>query len=976
MADDQSEPIPTSAARPSRFRLVVAVAIGILLFLFVFSSGLSRLYTDFLWFDRLGQSGVWTTILSTRVVLGAAFGFVFFAALYLNLWLADRLAPSMRDLGPEDELIERYQAAIGRHSGKLRFGISALFGFIAGANTSGNWQTYLLWANSQEFGWTDPLFDRDAGFYVFRLPFWSLLIDWAFASMIFVVLIVAAAHYLNGGIRAASSGTKVIAGVKTHLSALLFVMAMLRAGAYWLDRYDLVTTARGSFTGALATDVNIQLPALNLLVLISLFCGVLFLANLRRGGWGLPVMAIGLWFLSNIVVGGIVPAVYQRLRVDPVVSQREEPFIQRNMDATRFAYGLDADRLDRVDIVLDDTFTGDDISTYSDVFDQTLLFDPELASEAFDRDQAVRSFYQFAERLDVDRYMIDGELTPVIVGARGLDVTQSPVASNWENQHVAYTHGYGVVVAPGNPGRAQNVDYVVSGLGDDLTIDEAFAKDLEEPRVYYGEDFSGYAIIGATRDEVDFTTSANRTSLTRYEGSGGVPVSSFTRRAAYALRFQDFDFLISQFVDLDQSRVIYNRDIEDRVRELAPFLEFDANPYPVIADGRTVWVIDAYTTTEEFPYSQHQAGSTSFTNSTADLRLRLNYVRNSVKAVVDAFSGEVTFYVVDDTDPIITAYQGAFPELFTPMSEASDELVAHFRYPEDIFKVQTDVLSAYYVDDPVSFLQGDLAWDVAIQPSQASAATPAAQVPQRPQYLVTRLPGEEETEFVVQRGFVPVTGRSFNAVTGEATGETQRPELTAIIMGRSDPANFGELVLFQLPTSFVDAPDLVNSEIQKNPEISRQITLNGQEGSTVKFGEMQMLLVGDSVVFVRPFYLVADGANAKPELRFVIAVSGERIGLSQTLDGALRSVTSGGVTPPTVDPDTGEQTDPAPTGDLESLSVAELVNRIDQLLSDAETVEAAGDLTTAAQLRSEAIAAVGRLEVLLGIGDPVVAPEG
>ncbi len=968
MADDESVPSPRT--RPSRLRLVVVAAIGLLLLLFLFSSGLARLYTDYLWFDRLGQSSVWSTILSTRVLLGLVFGLVFFVALYGNLWLADRLAPTGRLLGPEDELIERYQAAIGRHSGKVRFGLAALFGLIAGANTSANWETYILWANDQQFGWSDPLFDRDAGFYVFRLPFWSFLIDWAFASMIFVLLIVAAAHYLNGGIRAAATGTKVVPRVKVHLSALLFVMALLRAAAYWFDRYDLVTSSRGSFTGALATDVNIQLPALNLLVLISLFCGALFLANLRRGGWGLPVMAIGLWFLSHVVVGGIVPAIYQRLRVDPVVSQREEPFIQRNMDATRFAYGLDEDRLDRIDIVLDDSFTGADINTYGDVFDQTLLFDPELASEAFDRDQAVRSFYQFADRLDVDRYMIDGELTPVIVGARGLDVTQSPVASNWENQHVAYTHGYGVVVAPGNPGQAQNVDYVVSGLGDDLTIAETFSRTLVEPRVYFGEDFGGYSIVGATRDEVDFTTSANRTSLTRYEGPGGVPISSLTRRMSYALRFQDFDFLISQFVDVGTSRVIYNRDIEERVRELAPFLEFDADPYPVIADGRTVWIIDAYTTTAEFPYSQHLVSSDSFVEP-ADLQGRLNYVRNSVKAVVDAYSGEVTFYVVDDGDPLIAAYQQAFPDLFTDDAEAPADIVAHFRYPQDIFKVQTDILSRYYVDDPVSFLQGDLAWDVAIQPAQA-ASTPALSIPQRPQYLVTRLPGEEQTEFVLQRGFVPVTGRSFNEVTGEATGEeTQRPELTAIMMARSDPANFGELVLFQLPTSFVDAPDLVNSEIQKNPEVSRQITLNGQQGSEVKFGEMQTLLVGDSVVFVRPFYLVAEGANAKPELRFVIAVSGERIGLSTDLEGALREVTVAGAPAPQELDDNGDPIAVEPSGDLGTLSVAELVNRIDQLLADAETADAAGDTTTAGLLRGEAIAAVGQLEILLGIADPL-----
>ncbi len=963
MADDVSEPTPT--ARPSRVRFIVAALVGVVLLLFLFSSGLARLYTDFLWFDRLELSSVWTTILGTRILLAVAFGVVFFVVLFANLWLADRLAPATRISSPEDELIERYQAALGRHAGRIRLGISLLFAVIAGINTSSQWQTYLLWANAQDFGRVDQLFNRDAGFYVFRLPFWSLLVDWAFASMIFVVLLVAARHYLNGGIRAAGAGTRVVPGVKTHLSLLLAFMAVLRALAYWLDRYDLVTTARGSFTGALATDVNIQLPALNLLVLISLFCGGLFLANLRRSGWGLPAMAIGLWFLSHVVVGGIVPAIYQRLRVDPVVSQREAPFIERNIEATRFAYGLDESRLRFVeDVVLDQELSSDELATYGDIFDQTLLVDPELASEAFARDQAERSYYQFESRLDVDRYLIDGQLTPVIVGARGLDTTQSPVANSWENSHVAFTHGFGIVVAPGNPGRAQNVDYVVSGLGD-LSIEEGFEAELDEPRLYYGENFGGYAIVGATRDEVDFPTTGNDTALTRYEGDGGVPVSSFTRRAAYALRFQDFDFLISQFVDVDQSRVIYHRDVEDRVREIAPFLDYDADPYPVIAEGRVFWVVDGYTTSAEFPYSQHRLTTGSFTSS-ADLASRINYVRNSVKAVVDSFTGDVTFYVVED-EPLIRAYQGAFPELFTDIADAPDSIRDHFRYPQDIFKIQTDMYGRYYVDDPVSFLQEDLAWGIATQPAQAANATVETTTPQRPQYLVTRLPDEGELEFVLQRGFVPLTGRRFNAVTGAQEEETQRPELTAIMYARSDPENYGELVLYELPPGLIDAPDLVNSEIQKNVDVSREVTLLGQQGSEVKFGDMQTLFVGDSVVFVRPFYLVAQGANAKPELRSVIAVNGDRIGLSSTLDGALRQVTTGA--PVTIEP--GE----VDTSAFAGLSVAELVQRVDRLLVDADAAEAAGDAATAANLRAEAIAAVGQLEVLLGVPNPVVTED-
>jgi uncharacterized membrane protein (UPF0182 family) len=939
---------------------VALIVVAALFVLFLSANGVASFYTDWLWFDHLGFGQVWSTVLGTRLLLALIFSVLFFVILWGNLYLADRVKPEFRPDSPEEDLVERYHAVVGAQAGKVRFGVAALFGLIAGANTSAQWQTWLLFRSGGDFGRVDPQFGRDVGFYVFRLPFWTFLVDWFFASLVLTLIVVAVAHYLNGGIRAAASSDRVSAAAKLHISILLAVLALLRAAAYYIDRFHLVTSTRGAYDGALATDVNIQLPALELLTLISLFCAVLFVANVRRPGWGLPAVAIGIWLVSHFVIGGIFPLIYQRVRVEPVESQREARFVERNIEATRFAYGLDDSRVQSVQLDYESGLTSEDIADYKDVLDNVPVVDPDLASEEVTRTEAGRQFYQFAPTLDVDRYEIGGETRPVVLSVRGLN--ESQVGDSWERQHVIFTHGNGVAMAAAYDsgpvlGESRALDFLISGLGD-VSIDDDLALTLEQPRIYYGEDFGGYAIVSADRAEIDYQTRNNESVEYRYSGEGGVPIGSLLRRMAFSLRFREPDPLISRNV-LDESRVIFNRDIQDRVELLAPFLRFDANPYPVLAGDGVHWVIDGYTTTSDFPYSQSVRSGVG-----GSLGGGYNYIRNSVKAVVDAYNGDVTFYVVDDSDPMIAAWSEAFPDLFTPGSEIPDDLRDHLRYPEGIFTVQTDMWSSYVVGNATQFIEGALAWSVATQPRieagvvEGEAASAGSM---RPQYLMARLPNNDTTEFVLQRAFVPRGG--------SAGTSTERPELTGIMMARSDPENYGQLVMVRLPGGVVAAPNLVHSEIRKSEDLTEFI--KEKAGATVEFGEMSIVLVDNTIVFVRPVYVEANSATAVPELQRVVAVNGDRIFMGHSIDEAIEGILDTAPPPDEGDatPDDGEEPPPDPPDspfDPSGRSVVELIGLADQFLDEADVAERNGLDEQAADFRARAQVALLAARELLG----------
>jgi uncharacterized membrane protein (UPF0182 family) len=862
--------------------------------------GIASFYTDYLWFDSLDHGAVFTGVLQAKITLVALFTAGFFVLLWVNLLVTDRWAPTFRPAGAEDELVARYRALVGTRKGWVYGGVSALFALIAGAPASSQWRQWMLFNNSVDFDVSDPLFDRDVGFYVFRLPFLSYVVDWLFAALVIVLVITAAFHYLNGGIRVqAPASQRVTPQVKVHLSVLLALLALVKAAGYWLQRFGLTTSTRGTVDGATYTDANAQLPAINLLVLIALAAAVLFLLNIRRKGWVLPVLGTGIWAVVAIVGGAIVPAVVQRFRVEPAEFSREREYIVDNIEATRAAMGLDG--------VVTRRFAGEaelteaDLFANADVIANIRLWDTGELRQTYQQLQALRPFYSIND-VDVDRYEIDGELAQVMISARELESEEVPQQS-WEATHLSFTHGYGVVMSPANSKEATGrPDLVVS----DVPVRDRAGLGLEPERagVYFGENLSGYVIVGTDRPEIDFQDEEGASIERNYDGADGVGIGSWLRRAAFALRFGDFNPLFSGNLR-GESRILYNRDIRERVEALAPFLDFDQDPYPVVMDGDIKWVLDAYTTTDRYPYAQ-RAVLDGLDGS--DLDHRFNYIRNSVKAVVDAYDGTVTFYVVDPDDPIVRAWSKAFPDLFST-EEPPEELRAHFRYPEDMFRVQTNMWGRYHIgpENPADFFNNVGAWTVAADPGlqepSAGAATtttttdPTAPPTERnriePYYLLTRLPGDTDQSFVLLRPYVPI--------------RSNRPVLTAFLVANSDPDDYGELVSYETPpTASIDGPAVVAATISNDTRVSEDQTDLCQRGTRCKFGNLVFVPIEESLLYVQPLYITAEG-NDVPLLRKVIVEYNGQVGYADTLQEALLQLFD-------AVPETREETGPVQPG--------------------------------------------------------------
>jgi hypothetical protein len=936
--------------------------------------GIARFYTDYLWFDSLDQTGVWRGVLGAKVVLALLFILIFFGLALANLSIADRLAPAFRVSGPEDELLERYHDLVEGRAGWIRASVAGVLALIAGSGVSAEWNSWILFTNGRDFGVTDPQFGQDVGFYVFRLPFLSFVVDWLFASLLIVLIITVVAHYLNGGIRVQPPSPRVTPQVKAHLSVLLAALALVKAADYWLQRFELTTSSRGVVDGATYTDVNAQLPVLNLLVLISLAAAVLFVANIFRRGWTLPVLAVGLWMFVAIVAGGIYPQYVQSFQVRPNESARERPYIQRNIDAT-----LDA--LDLHDVTVQRFTPTTDVEDVSlegaqPTIRNIRLWDPagNLSGQAFEQLQRIRNYYGIND-IDVDRYQVDGELTQVNVGARSINPGGVP-GDSWEARHLAYTHGYGVVLAPSNASQGTEPDFLVGGVPPEVAPELAGSGfGMEQPGIYFGEDLEGYIVVGTDREEIDYQDE-DTTVRTTYDGEDGVPADSLVRRIAFSLRFGDLNPLISDFMT-DESRVILQRDVISRVEALAPFLDADADPYPVVVDGRVLWVVDLYTTTSRYPYAQE--ADTDQLLSASGLNHDFNYVRNSVKATVDAYDGTVSLYVVDDEDPIIAAYQDAFPELFTPGDEMSAGLREHLRYPEDLFRIQTAAYGRYHLQDPDNFFTQEDAWRVARDPGtagadpttvvtdetgQATGETRAARI--APYYQILQLPQEPggtelgDPEMVLMRPFVPFS-------------EDDRSQLlTAFMAARMDGNSYGELVVYEMSSrDLPDGPGIAAATIGADEAVSQLENLLGEAGSEVRYGNMLLVPIDNALLYVQPFYVVAeDQTRQLPQLQRVIVAFGKEVVFENTLSEAL-TVLFGDTAETLEQPDEdaagaeGDDLDEVPglPGGTAADQAATLLDEAMELFTEAEAALSAGDLgeyqsknTEAEEKVSEAIA--------------------
>ncbi|MGH9164580.1 MAG: UPF0182 family protein, partial [Acidimicrobiales bacterium] len=816
------------------------------------------------------------------------------------------------------------------HAGKVRVAVAALFALLVGTGASSQWNNWLLFRNAVDFGGADdPQFGKDIGFFVFKLPFLSFLVNWAFVAIVTTAVITVVAHYLNGGIRLQSPGQRVSPQVKAHISVLLGLLALVKAVGYYLQRYELSFSTRGVVDGATYTDVKAQLPALELLIFISLAAAILFLANIRLKGWVLPAVGVSLWAFISVIVGAVYPAFTQKFRVEPAEIRKEQPYLVRNIAATRKAFGLT--EVDRVDFAYDEKLGAEGLAANAETVRNIRLWDPQFVDDTFQKLQEIRGYYQFTD-VDIDRYQLDGQVTQTIVSAREINPDDLP-SQSWVNRHLSFTHGFGALVAPANAvtpdGEPAFTLKDIPPVGSPAITDRG-------SRIYYGESTGGYAVVGSKQREIDFQNKDGATRFNRYDGTGGVPLNSLVRRAAFALRFADVNLLVSSLIT-PQSRAVFIRNIGDRVRTAAPFLRYDSDPYPVVVAGRLSWIQDAYTTTTRYPYAQR--ASVDRVPSRSGLNSSFNYARNSVKVVIDAYNGSMKFYVVDAKDPIARVYAKAFPKLFSPGSEISPELRSHLRYPEDLFRVQTNMYGRYHITDPDDFYNASDAWDISQDPGSGSptaarqVATPgtasqgnqgglvatAKELRMDPTYLLLRLPGETDTSFLILQPFVP------------RSKEDKQQNLTAFMTAKSDPDEYGRLQAFVMPRGEqIDGPALVDARVAADPTISREISLLNQQGSQVLLGNVQVIPIQNSLLYIRPLY-VQSARNPLPEFKKAIVVFGDKAEMRDTLQQALVGVF--GDAPATLEqPKPGEPA-PTPGGD----SGPAVSATVQQLLGEAQT---------------------------------------
>ena len=823
--------------------IVLAVIFG----LFLSAKSLSAFYINVLWFDSLNRTDLYWGILRSKAELGLLFSLVLALAFWINIFITDRLAPATLPNTPQDLAIGRVRDITSKRKGLVRLVVSVVFGLMIGLPMSSHWEEWVLFRNRQSFSIDDAQFNTDVGFYMFRLPFLESVVSWAFGALIMVVLITLVSHFLNGSIRPQDKINKMSAQSKVHISVLLAAAALLRAANYWLSRYNLTRSSRSVVEGALYTDINAQLPAINLMILVSVAVAILLLWNIRQKGWRLPALAVGLWVVVAIVAGAVYPAIVQRFVVQPSVSTRELPFISRNIEATKAAMGLS--NVERVPTT-SGTATAADIDANDIALRDIRQLDPAQMRDRFKLDQGLTSFYSVVD-LDVDRYLVDGRVQQLLVASRELNPAGIPNRT-WVARHLIYTHGCGIVAAPAS---------VITADGRPNYIDLKVTK----PQLYFGDGLDGYALVDTDQAE----QACPNTKASQYDADSGIKISGGLRKVAMAVNFGEYNLFGSNLIT-DKSRMLLVRDVRDRVSKIAPFLQYDSDPYPVVVKGEVSWVIDAFTTSTRYPYAQ--SANIDQISFGSGLNRSFNYVRNSVKAVVNAYSGDVTFYIVDSVDPIAKAWQAAFPKLFRPISEVDPELSAHFRYPEDLFRVQSNIYGKYQFDDATLFFNRDAAWSVAQAPPNAPesssgvgiAATGLDAVDSAtvldanvlrfsPYYTIFHAPGavDKKGTFAMLRPFVPFSS------------DDSRKELRSIMVVSSDPATYGKITVFDLATPLPPGPATIAAEFESEPAISATITPLDQRGSRVTYGDLQIVPVGKSFMYVRPMYVLPDGADAK-----------------------------------------------------------------------------------------------------------------
>lgn len=916
----------------------------------------AQLWTEVLWYQSVGFTKVFWVELLAKSGLFAVGGLITAAIVASSMLIGYRTRPVYPPVSAEQQNLDHYRELLEPLRRLATIAAPAVLGVFAGSAAASQWQTLLLWINRVPFGGSpDAQFHLDIGFFVFTLPWLRFIVGFLTMALVLGTLAAAVTHYVYGGLQLQTKGDRTTTSARIHLSMLLAALVLVRAASWWLDRYSLTTKDSRLITGLTYTDQHAVLPSKTLLAVAGVMCAALFVSTIWTHSWRLPAVGVALLVLSTVIIGGIYPALVQNFQVQPSEKSLEAPFIDLNIKATRAAYGLAQTQQKNYNasIAVSQGQLRNDAATIPGI----RIVDPSVVSPTFKQLQAVKSYYQFPDALDVDRYTINGKVSDTVIAVRELDLNGVPSSQrNWVNDHTVYTHGFGVVAAYGNRSGqdGQPVFY-------EQNIPPVGSLGTFQPRIYFGESSPDYSIVGGpangTKTELDYPdSSATGQQNNTYAAKGGVNIGNFARKVAYAIKYREIKILLSNTVNSD-SRLLDYRTPRERVERVAPWLTLDGNSYPAVVNGRVQWIIDGYTTSADYPYSRLQqinnATADSLTARTTSIQAlqaaQVNYIRNSVKATVDAYDGSVRLYAWENEDPLLKAWSKAFGGTVRPMSEISGDLMTHLRYPEDLFKVQRSLMAKYHVTDAGAFYGGQDFWAVPDDPTQEQQT-----VDQPPYYLSIAMPGQSSPSFSLTTTFKPQGNRpvlaGFMAVDANAGDQAGK---------RS--AGYGALRLLELPRdTTVKGPGQVQNDIESSNIGSPRFTLtlsqflnnNRQQGSQIQLGNQLTLPVGGGLLYVEPIYVSAKTGSSYPLSRAIVVAFGNQLAWSDTLSGALDGLFGGNSGAATADSGNGTTTPTPPpvtggtgSGGTTNAALKAALAEVQQAFSDGQAALKIGDFT-------------------------------
>ncbi|MBB4968207.1 hypothetical protein F4559_005566 [Saccharothrix violaceirubra] len=935
-------------------------------------------YVNWLWFGEVGFRSVYGTVLATRFGLFFAVGLLVGGLAALNLVIAYRTRPVFVPVSGPDDPIARYRAAVTRRMRLFAIGLPVLVGVIAGTSAQGHWQEFQLFLNAVDFGQVDAQFGHDIGFYAFKLPFYTWLLGWLFIATAISFVGAVVAHYLFGGIRLAGRGGQLSGPARTHLSVVAGLFVLLKAIAYFFDRYQLLFAEHEKFGGASYTDINAVLPAKLILLFIAVFCAIAFFAGAVLRNLQLPAIATVLLVLSSILVGAAWPAVLEQFSVKPNAINKEAESISRNIKATKEAYGVTDDVVETKPYEGKQNVSLEELKSDQATLGNIRLLDPAVVAKTFTQFQQLRPFYAFPEKLDVDRYKVDGQLQDYIVAVRELRTAGIPQGqSDWINQHLIYTHGNGMVFAEASKvntpaGSGDGGGYPVFEVAE---IDQnANLKEgpfgVKQPRIYFGElgSANDYAIVGGRGTGAPGEYDTDESSFT-YDGKGGVRIGGLFNKLVFAAAYSQRNILFNSAIG-DDSRIIFNRNPRDRVSAVAPWLTVDGDPYPAVVDGRITWIVDGYTTLDEYPYARKtslgEVTSDSLKGVAAQPDRQIAYIRNSVKATVDAYDGTVKLYAMDEKDPVLKAWMGVFPDTVKPGSEMSPSLREHLRYPEDLFKVQREMLSQYHVDDPSQFFSGVSFWDVPSDPTVDNPTTVEAA-----QQTNSKAPGDQQPPFYVLAGDPTGDVKKVSFQLTSSLVRQNREFMASYVTVRSDPDNYGKISVLTLNNE-AKGPQQIQTQFLTSAQVSSELNLLTQQKTKVVYGNLLTLPVGGGLLYVEPVYIERASQNTSfPQLSKVLVSFGDKVGYAPTLSAALEQVLSG-ASSQVPDPGNGNQppstttpptsTTPPPNGTGQSTELQQAVKDIQTALNAIKAAQSSGDFAALGQAYKDLDVATKKFE--------------